>query len=81
MKSIYYNSESKINKQPAPDIGVLELADSSVNFAVRPWVKPEDYWPVSLGTYDRIKKRLDAEGIGIPFPQRDIHVYSNTDAC
>ncbi len=56
-------------------MGVLELADSSVNFVVRPWVKTEEYWAVYFDTMQKIKERLDEEGIGIPFPQRDVHLY------
>ena len=64
-------------KEPQPTIAVMELADSSVNFAVRPWAKPEDYWTVYFNIYENVKKRLDAEGITIPFPQRDIHLFQN----
>ncbi|GAB4354490.1 MAG: hypothetical protein Kow0099_38650 [Candidatus Abyssubacteria bacterium] len=53
----------------------MELADSSVNFAVRPWVKTADYWDVYFALTEGVKKRFDAEGISIPFPQRDVHVY------
>lgn len=67
--------DERILKDPAPTIGVLELADSSVNFAVRPWAKVEDYWGVFFDTQEKIKKRFDAEGISIPFPQRDVHMY------
>ncbi|OKY75340.1 MAG: mechanosensitive ion channel protein [Desulfobulbaceae bacterium DB1] len=56
-------------------IGVAALADSSVNFAVRVWVKSSDYWPVFFDTNERMKKRFDAEGVSIPFPQRNVHVY------
>ncbi|QNI69694.1 mechanosensitive ion channel family protein [Cyanobium sp. NS01] len=59
---------------PEPVIGVLELADSSVNFAVRPWVNVDDYWPAFFGFQEQVKKRLDSEGIAIPFPQRDVHL-------
>ena len=52
-----------------------ELADSSVNFVVRPWVKTADYWGVLFDLTETIKKRFDAEGISIPFPQRDVHIY------
>jgi small conductance mechanosensitive channel len=69
------NGDERILKDPAPTIGVLELADSSVNFAVRPWVKTGDYWDVYFDTTEKIKKRFDAEGISIPFPQRDVHLY------
>lgn len=68
-------SDERILKDPPPTIAVLELGDSSVNFAVRPWVKTEDYWNVYFDTTERIKKRFDAEGISIPFPQRDVHLY------
>ncbi|NER82668.1 MAG: mechanosensitive ion channel [Leptolyngbya sp. SIO1D8] len=71
------SSDPLVLKDPAPTIAVMELADSSVNFAVRPWAKPEDYWSVYFNTYENVKKRLDAEGITIPFPQRDIHVFQN----
>ncbi|MCF7818908.1 MAG: mechanosensitive ion channel [Kiritimatiellales bacterium] len=62
---------------PAPDIFVSAMADSSVNFAVRPWCRPVDYWAVYFGVTEAIKKRFDADGITIPFPQRDIHLYEH----
>lgn len=62
---------------PAPDIFVSEMADSSVNFAVRPWCRPVDYWAVYFGVTEAIKKRFDADGITIPFPQRDVHLYEH----
>lgn len=68
-------SDGRILNDPAPTIGVLELADSSVNFAVRPWVKTADYWDVFFATQESIKKCFDAEGISIPFPQQDVHVH------
>jgi len=64
----------KIDQSEEVDIFVSELADSSVNFAVRPWVKTEDYWAVYFFMHEEIKKAFDAEGIGIPFPQMDVHV-------
>lgn len=67
--------DERVLKDPAPTIGVLALADSSVNFAVRPWVKTADYWDVFFSTQENIKKRFDAEGICIPFPQRDVHLH------
>ncbi len=67
--------DERILDDPPPTIGVLELGDSSVNFAVRPWVKTADYWDVFFATQEKIKKRFDAEGISIPFPQRDVHLY------
>jgi small conductance mechanosensitive channel len=68
--------DARILADPAPTIGISELADSSVNFAVRPWVKTEEYWSVYFDLLETIKKRFDEEGINIPFPQQDIHVYS-----
>lgn len=67
--------DDRVLKDPAPTIAVLELADSSVNFAVRPWVKTGDYWDVFFATQESIKKRFDAEGICIPFPQQDVHLH------
>ena len=67
--------DNRILKDPEPTIGVLELADNSVNFAVRPWVKSEDYWDVHFSLTETIKKRFDEEGISIPYPQQDVHVY------
>ena len=71
------NADPAVLKDPEPTVAVLELADSSVNFAVRPWAKPEDYWTVYFNTYENVKKRLDAEGISIPFPQRDVHLFQS----
>ena len=69
--------EERILKDPAPTIMLIELADSSVNFAVRPWVSAADYWGVYAALTENIKKSFDAEGISIPFPQRDVHVYKH----
>lgn len=71
------NNESRILVEPSPVVGLLELADSSVNFAVRPWVRASDYLDVMFDLQTNIKKRLDAEGINIPFPQTDVHVFQN----
>jgi len=59
---------------PAPRIAVAELADSSVNFVCRPWVKTSDYWDVLFELTEQVKLRFDAEGISIPFPQHDVHL-------
>ncbi|MDF7824258.1 mechanosensitive ion channel [Pontiellaceae bacterium B12227] len=64
---------------PAPDVFVSEMADSSVNFKVRPWCNPNDYWGVYFGVMEGIKKKFDAEGITIPFPQRDVHIYEHKE--
>lgn len=69
------SADQRVLQEPAPTIGVLELADSSVNFAVRPWVKTADYWDVFFAIQEQIKKRFDAEGITIPFPQQDVHLH------
>jgi len=69
--------ENRILKTPAPQIAVSELADSSVNFVVRPWVNGNDYWNVYFALTENIKKALDAAGISIPFPQRDVHIYEH----
>jgi small conductance mechanosensitive channel len=69
--------DSRILKDPAPQISVSELADSSVNFVVRPWAKVEDYWGVYFDLTEKIKKAFDANGISIPFPQRDVHLYQH----
>ena len=68
--------EERALKNPAPLVAVAELADNSVNFVVRVWTKTGDYWGVKFDMTETIKNRFDAEGIGIPFPQRDIHIVS-----
>lgn len=73
-------ADSRILKDPAPAVAVNEMGDSSVNFVVRPWVKSADYWNVYFETTEAIKKKFDAEGITIPFPQRDVHIYEHKDA-
>jgi small conductance mechanosensitive channel len=67
-------------KDPEPTIRLHELGDSSVNFICRPWVRPADYWTVYWDITRAVKERFDAEGISIPYPQRDIHVYHETPA-
>ncbi|MGE9297300.1 MAG: mechanosensitive ion channel family protein [Puniceicoccales bacterium] len=69
-------SDPDILEDPAPTIGILEMADSSINFCVRPWVKSADYWTVYFRIHENIKIRLDEEGITIPYPQRDLHVFN-----
>ncbi len=66
--------DPRIMKEPDITIGVLALADSSVNFVVRPWVKTSDYWGVYYDSMQGIKEALDANGIEIPFPQMDVHL-------
>jgi small conductance mechanosensitive channel len=62
-------------KEPAPEIFVGELGDSSVNLFCRPWVKTPDYWTVYWDLTGNVKERFDAAGITIPFPQRDVHLF------
>jgi len=66
----------KVLAEPAPVILLLELADSSINFAARPWVNKDDYWSVRSELLHRLKTGLEAAGCHFPFPQRDIHVQS-----
>ena len=73
-------ADDRILKDPAPQVALSELADSSVNFIARPWVKTGDYFGVLFDTTETVKKRFDAEGISIPFPQRDVHIYQETPA-
>ena len=67
----------QVLKDPPVDIFVSELADSSVNFAVRPWAKSEHYWDVYFYMHENIKKAFDEQKISIPFPQMDVHVQQN----
>lgn len=70
--------DSRILDDPAPQIAVSELADSSVNFVVRPWVKKEDYWDVKFDVTRKVKEAFDENGIEIPFPQTVIHTVSGS---
>jgi small conductance mechanosensitive channel len=70
--------DERILKDPAPQIAMVELADSSVNFVVRPWVNAGDYWTIYFDVTEKIKKAFDANGISIPFPQRDVHLYQHS---
>ena len=74
------SADDRILDDPAPQIAVSELADSSVNFVVRPWVATADYWAVHFDLTEAIKKRFDQEGISIPFPQQDVHIYQATSS-
>jgi len=67
----------KVLKEPASFIAVSELADSSVNFTVRAWVNAADYWDVFFYMQETVKKEFDKNKIGIPFPQRDVHIYNH----
>lgn len=68
-------SHDKVLAEPEPNIRLHKLGDSSVNFVVRPWTATADYWEVYWDITREVKMRFDREGISIPFPQRDVHVY------
>jgi small conductance mechanosensitive channel len=74
LEEILANHEA-ILKDPEPVVRVHELGDSSVNFVVRPWVETENYWDVYWDVTRSVKERFDAEGVSIPFPQRDVHMH------
>jgi small conductance mechanosensitive channel len=65
----------KVLKDPVPTVAVSELGDSSVNLIVRPWVKTDDYWTTRWEITQQLKEAYDEEGISIPFPQRDVHLF------
>ena len=67
--------DDRVLKDPAPVVAVSELADSSVNFIVRPWVKSSDYWAFYWDLNEKVKITFDAEGISIPYPQQDVHIH------
>ena len=71
-------SDERILKDPSPTVAVSALADSSVNFVVRPWVNAADYWNVYFDMTAKIKLALDENDITIPFPQRDVHIKNQT---
>ena len=67
--------DDRILTDPEPVVALAELADSSVNFVVRPWVKSGDYWRVLWDLTEKVKLTFDQEGISIPFPQQDVHMH------
>ena len=67
-------------KDPAPTVMLLELGASSVDFAVRPWVKSGDYWTTRAAILEAIKNTYDQEGVSIPYPQQDIHLFKENAA-
>ncbi|GAB1262122.1 mechanosensitive ion channel family protein [Aurantivibrio plasticivorans] len=71
------NADPRVLKTRDVTIGLTELADSSVNFVFRPWVKSADYWPVLFDMNEKIKNRFTEIGIEIPYPQLDVHVQKN----
>ncbi|MCW9013884.1 MAG: mechanosensitive ion channel [Gammaproteobacteria bacterium] len=74
-------SDERILKDPAVTIGIVELADSSVNFAYRPWVNTADYWAVYFDLNETIKLRFDEASISIPYPQRDVHLFKHENVA
>ena len=72
--------DNRILKEPAVTVAVSELADSSVNFVVRPWVNKEDYWAVYFDLTEKLKVTLEEKGLTIPYPQHDIHVIDGSAA-
>ena len=69
-------ADDRVLKEPAePFIALKELGESSVNFVVRVWAKAEDYWGIYFDMQENVKLTFDKEGISIPFPQRDVHIY------
>jgi len=71
------NKDERIHAEPSPLVAVSELADSSVNFVVRPWVNSADYWSVKFELTEKIKLAFDEKGISIPYPQFDVHLSDN----
>jgi small conductance mechanosensitive channel len=71
---VLLEADERVLSEPAPVIAVAELADSSVNLVVRPWCNREDYWGLRFDMMRRIKEGLEAGGVSIPFPQRDVHL-------
>ncbi len=67
--------DPRVLEDPAPSVVVLELADSSVNFAVRPWAATSDVWGVRCDFNERVKLEFDAAGISIPYPQQEVHLH------
>ena len=69
--------DERVKADPAPMIAVSELADNSVNLVMRLWTNTADYWDVYFDTTEAVKLRMDEAGIGIPYPQRDVHLYEH----
>lgn len=74
LRDIVESDERVLDSHKPVQIGVLALADSSVNIAIRPWVATADYWPLHFDLHERIKRQFDEADIGIPFPQMDVHL-------
>ncbi|MBU1986374.1 MAG: mechanosensitive ion channel [Proteobacteria bacterium] len=68
-------ADKRILTDPAPQIAIAELAESSIQIVVRPWVQTSDYWDVRFDLTEKIKISFDEKGISFPYPQRDVHIY------
>jgi small conductance mechanosensitive channel len=79
MEDVLRNHELVLD-EPESMVRLHELGDSSVNFICRPWCLTDDYWDVYWDVTETVKQRFDAEGISIPFPQRDVHIYQQSAA-
>ena len=82
VKEILYGlmkEDERVLTEPAPFVGVVEHAESSINLVCRPYVKAENYWGVYFDLHENVKKAFDKEGISIPFPQRDVHLIKQED--
>ena len=73
------DEDERVLAEPAPLVAVSELADSSVNFVVRPWARTSDYWGVYYAMMENVKKEFDAAGISIPYPTSDVHIIKPQD--
>jgi small conductance mechanosensitive channel len=73
-------ADARVKAEPEPLVAVSDLADNSVNLVLRVWTDTSDYWPVRFDTVEAIKRRFDEAGIGIPYPQRDVHLYEHKAA-
>jgi small conductance mechanosensitive channel len=72
------DADERVLKDPAPSITLLDLAASSVNFAVRPWVATDDFWTVRSDLLERIKLELESNGLSIPYPQHYVHLVNKS---
>ncbi len=73
-------ADARVLKEPAPQVAVSNLGESSVDFVVRPWVNAADFWAFKFDFTQAVKEQFDAEGVSIPFPQRDVHLFQQTSA-
>lgn len=74
-----FEADSRVLKEPAPFVGLVNFGDSSLDLTIRPWCKAGDYWDVLFESNEKIKEEFDKNGINIPFPQRDVHLFEHKD--